>query len=73
LDSVRYVPHNPLAKRPRPEPVLIDRTPIKRRLSELGPIEFTQVRRSGDEALFNGLLEEHHYLGYEQPVGEHLK
>ena len=30
-------------------------------------------RRSGDEPLFNSLLEEHHYLGYEQPVGEHLK
>jgi hypothetical protein len=23
--------------------------------------------------LFNGLMEEHHYLGHEQPVGEHLK
>jgi hypothetical protein len=23
--------------------------------------------------LWNSLLEEHHYLGYEQPVGEHLK
>ncbi len=23
--------------------------------------------------LFNGLMEEHHYLSYEQPVGEHLK
>jgi hypothetical protein len=27
------------------------------------------VRRTGDEALFNSLMEEHHYLGYEQPVG----
>jgi hypothetical protein len=25
------------------------------------------------EALFNSLIEHHHYLGYEQPVGEHLK
>ena len=73
LPPVRYVPHNPLAKRSRPEPVLIDTTPIECRLSELGPIEFTQVRRSGDEGLFNGLLEEHHYLGYEQPVGEYQK
>jgi hypothetical protein len=32
-----------------------------------------QVRRSGDEPLFNSLMEQHHYLGYEQPVGEHLK
>ena len=36
-------------------------------------VEFAQVRRSGDEPLFNSLMEEHHYLGYEQPVGEHLK
>ena len=41
LPPVRYVPHNPLAKRSRPEPVLIDATPIECRLSELGPIEFT--------------------------------
>jgi len=26
-----------------------------------------------EERLWNSLLEEHHYLGYEQPVGEHLK
>jgi hypothetical protein len=32
-----------------------------------------QVRRNGDEPLFNCPMEEHHYLGYEQPVGEHLK
>jgi hypothetical protein len=31
------------------------------------------VRRTADETLFNGLTEEHHYLGYEQPAGEHLK
>ena len=31
------------------------------------------MRRTSDEPLFNGLMEEHHYLGYEQPVGEHLK
>ena len=31
------------------------------------------MRRSADEPLFNSLMEQHHYLGYEQPVGEHLK
>ncbi len=25
------------------------------------------------EPLFNSLMEQYHYLGYEQPVGEHLK
>jgi hypothetical protein len=70
---VDYVRHNPLATRARPTPILIDTTPIQGRLSEIQPLEFEQVRRTGDEALFNSLLEEHHYLGYEQPVGEHLK
>lgn len=73
LPPVSYVRHNPLAKRARPAPVLIDTTPIEGRLSELRPLEFVQVRRTADESLFNSLMEEHHYLGYEQPVGEHLK
>jgi hypothetical protein len=42
-------------------------------LAELGPIELRQVRRTGQEGLFNSLLQQHHYLGYTQPVGEHLK
>jgi len=73
LPPVAYKRHNPLAQRSRPEPVLLDRTPIEAGLKDLGPIEVEQVRRTGDEPLFNSLMEEHHYLGYEQPVGEHLK
>jgi hypothetical protein len=53
--------------------MLIDTTPITTTLSELRPVEVQQVRRTGDEPLFNSLIEHHHYLGYEQPVGEHLK
>lgn len=59
--------------RPRPEAVLIDITPLAAPFQELGPIEIQQVRRTADEPLFNSLMESHHYLGYEQPVGEHLK
>lgn len=73
LPPVDYVRHNPLVSRARPAPVLIDTTPIAGRLPDIQPLEFEQVRRTGDEPLFNSLLEEHHYLGYEQPVGEHLK
>lgn len=73
LPPVSYVRHNPLAKRARPAPVLIDTTPIEGKLHQIQPLEFEQVRRTGDEPLFNSLMEEHHYLGYEQPVGEHLK
>jgi hypothetical protein len=73
LPAVSYVRHNPLAKRARPMPVLIDRTPIEGQLQQIQPIELQQVRRTTEESLFNSLMEEHHYLGYEQPVGEHLK
>ena len=59
--------------RPRPETVLIDNTPLAMPLQALGPIEIQPVRRTADEPLFNSLMESHHYLGYEQPVGEHLK
>jgi hypothetical protein len=73
LPPVKFVPHNPLARRGRPAPMLIDTTPITGILKEFQPIELQQVRRTGDEPLFNSLMEQHHYLKYEQPVGEHLK
>jgi len=73
LPPVRYTPPNPLVRRARPVPVQIDTMPLHGRLSELGRLDFQQVRRSGDEPLFDSLIEQHHYLGYEQPVGEHLK
>jgi|ERR1700722_559640 len=63
------VRHNPLVNRARPEPARIDSTPIEGRLRNLQPLEFELVRRTGKEPLLNSLLEEHHYLGYEQPVG----
>src|ERR1700690_782703 len=59
--------------RPRPEAVLIDTTPLAMPLKSLGPIEIQPVRRTADEPLFNGLMEQYHYLSYAQPVGEHLK
>jgi hypothetical protein len=60
-------------QRLRPEPVLIDTTPLAMPLGALGRIEIRPVRRTADEPLFNGLMEQYHYLGYEQPVGEQLK
>lgn len=73
LPEVRFVPRNPLVDRAQPAPVLIDTTPVIAHVNELRPVEVQQVRRTGDEPLFNSLIEHHHYLGYEQPVGEHLK
>jgi hypothetical protein len=73
LPPVRHRPRNPLARRRKPELVLVDQSPVRGSLKTLGPIELRQVRRTGDEPLVNGLIEGHHYLGYTQPVGEHLK
>ena len=73
LPPVRQVSRNPFVERERPAPVLLDTTPITEALGALQPIELEQVRRTADEPLFNSLMEHYHYLGYEQPVGEHLK
>lgn len=73
LPPVRKTPPNPLARRARPAPVLVDRTPLVGPLHGLRPLDIQPVRRTAEEALFNGLLEQYHYLRYEQPVGEHLK
>ena len=73
LPPVRQLSLNPLVRRVRPAPVLIDQTPLAGALKEIEPIALQQVRRTAQEPLFNGLIEQHHYLGYEQPVGEHLK
>src|SRR4029453_8362242 len=69
LPPVRFKTLNPFVVRASPTPMLIDTTPIAVALKELRPIELQQVRRTGDEQLFNSLMEEHHYLEYEQPVG----
>jgi len=73
LPPVRHRPPNPFLTRKRREPVLLDTSPIEVPLADLFPLVFEQVRRTEKEALFEGLIEEHHYLGYTQPVGEHLK
>jgi hypothetical protein len=73
LPAVRRRPPNPLCVRRRPEPTAVDTAPLRVRLGELGPLTFMQVRRTSAEPLFNSLMQAHHYLGYAQPVGEHLK
>jgi hypothetical protein len=66
-------PPNPLARRPKPAPAVIDTTPLACELRALRPLAFQQVRRTPAEPLFNSMIEQYHYLGYTQPVGEHLK
>ncbi len=73
LPPCRQVPPNPLAQRKRPAVMPVDRTPLRSTLDQIRPLEFHQVRRTSEEPLFNSLIEAHHYLGYTQPVGAHLK
>jgi hypothetical protein len=73
LPAVRRRPPNPLSVRVRPQPIPLDQTPLQGRLRDLQPLMFCQVRRTPQENLFNSLLQSYHYLGYSQPVGEHLK
>ena len=73
LPPIRFQTLNPFVRRAAPAPMLIDTTPITGTLRDLRPIDLQQVRRTADEPLFNSLLEQYHYLTYEQPVGEHLK
>jgi hypothetical protein len=73
LPPVRFVPRNPLAQRSQAALVTVDEAPLLMSLAELGEIELRQVRRTPEEGLFNSLVQQHHYLGYAQPVGEHLK
>jgi hypothetical protein len=72
LPAPRWASREPWRRlRPRRVEVLTD--PIECTLRELGPIELRPVARTTDEATVNGLLEEHHYLGYTTPVGEKMK
>jgi Domain of unknown function (DUF4338) len=73
LPPVRQISLNPFVLRDRPQPVSVDTTPLSGSLNQFRPLRLQQVRRTAEEPLFNSLIEDHHYLGYEQPVGEHLK
>lgn len=73
LPARKFKPSNPLANRRKPAKVIIDQTPIHCSLNDLNPVKTIQVRKTSFEKQFNGLVSEHHYLGYTQPVGEHLK
>ena len=73
LPAPQWATRKPWRPRTSAPPVLIDTTPMAMPLRALGPLVFHHVRRTPDEGLFNSLLAQYHYLGYQQPVGEHLK
>jgi len=74
LPAKKQSPPNPLGKRSKPATdIVLDQSPISGPLHTLQPLSIKQVRRTQMESLFNSLIERDHYLGYVQPVGEHLK
>ena len=73
LPPTRVTLRNPLVERVKPEKVDIDSTPISQLFKSLPTLDIRLVRKTKHESLFNSLIETHHYLGYTQPVGEHLK
>ncbi|MHA2389866.1 MAG: DUF4338 domain-containing protein [Candidatus Hodarchaeales archaeon] len=73
LPPRKQIPPNPFLNRQIPEKIDVDQSVVESCLSDIQPIRVVQVRRTPLEKLFNGLISQHHYLGYTQPVGEHLK
>ena len=74
LPSPRWTSSRPPRRRGVPlQAVEVDTSPVLGSLRDLGTLELRQVRFSADEPLVNGLVHQYHYLGYVQPVGEHLK
>lgn len=73
LPAPRWLTTKPWRPRTSAPPVSVDTSPLVASLGQLRPLQMRQVRRSADEELFNALLAQYHYLGYQQPVGAHLK
>jgi len=61
LPPVKRAVRNRIAERARPTCVRIEERPLRGSLGDLPPLEFVQVRRSPEEALFHSLLEQHHF------------
>jgi len=65
--------NNVVARRQRQLAVPPPGPELQGSVAQLGELELRQVRRAEGEALFGRLMAAYHYLGYTQPVGEHLK
>lgn len=72
LPARKSNPRNYLANRKKPVKVFVDNTPVESRICDMA-INLVQIRRTPFEKMFNSLVDQYHYLGYTQPVGEHLK
>lgn len=73
LPALRQVGRSSRSRPVKPQALSVDQTPLSVSFAELGALDVRQVRRTPEESMFNALMQQHHYLGYTQPVGEHLK
>jgi hypothetical protein len=73
LPDVRQTAQPRSVVRKPPEPLIPDNRPVCGSLQSIGEVAIEMVRRTPREPLFNSLMQQYHYLGYQQPVGEHLK
>lgn len=73
LPPRKCTPNNPFINRKKPEPVKVNDSLLQTKLKNILPITISQVRRTSYDKYLNGLISQYHYLGYKQPVGEHLK
>nr|MBC8417525.1 DUF4338 domain-containing protein [Desulfobacterales bacterium] len=61
-------------KRNRSVPVVeIERIPLEGKPSDFEPVRLQLVRNTSLEPLYSSLVQQYHYLGYRQIVGNHLK
>ena len=61
-------------KRNRSIPVVqTDKIPLHGKPSNFPPVQLKLIRNTPHEPLYNSLIQQHHYLGYCQIVGNHLK
>lgn len=61
-------------KRNRSIPLVeTEQTPLEGKPSDFEPVRLQLVRNTSLEPLYNSLVQQYHYLGYRQIVGNHLK
>jgi len=51
----------------------VDQYPLLGNITDYGPVTIKMVRNTPLLPLYNSLVNQHHYLGYRQIVGQHLK
>ena len=66
----RYTPPN---KKKVVKNINVDTSPVNCKINELESVQVKMVRHTELEPLYDSLVEQYHYLGYVQIVGNHLK